>query len=155
MMTPEDQRRHRRVYKTRGKARDQLCVRCAEDGVEKQAAEWATLHTEDGWDPWADYVALCKRCHGLYDNTVTAAERAARLTSEGRAKISAANRGRKLSPELKAKISAAAQARTFQPLSEEHKANIGKSLRGKPKSDAHRAKLSEAAKAWRAKKREG
>jgi hypothetical protein len=43
-------------------------VRCAEDGQKIQAAEWALIHGETGQDPWADYVALCRHCHQVYDD---------------------------------------------------------------------------------------
>lgn len=53
---------HKRVRRVRGKAASQLCVRC--DG---QARDWAQVHTEDGTDPWADFVPLCRPCHVRYD----------------------------------------------------------------------------------------
>jgi hypothetical protein len=59
--------RHDLVMNARGKARDQKCVRCAENGTDRQAKEWAQVHTETGDDPWADYVPLCKPCHVAYD----------------------------------------------------------------------------------------
>jgi hypothetical protein len=60
-------RRHRLVRRVRGLASTYLCIRCAEDGIEKPALEWATIHGETGEDPWADYVPLCKPCHCYYD----------------------------------------------------------------------------------------
>lgn len=60
-------RLHWRVRKVRGRAPSYLCVRCAENGRDTQAREWATIHGADGTDPWADYVPLCKPCHIAYD----------------------------------------------------------------------------------------
>ena len=70
--TPEQQaydHRHYVVERARGRARLQLCVRCLERGTENSAGGWATIHGTDGEDPWADYVALCDRCHCGYDDT--------------------------------------------------------------------------------------
>jgi len=53
---------HSRVYVARGRAADQLCVQC-----DRPAKDWATVHGEDGRDPWADYVPLCRQCHCQYD----------------------------------------------------------------------------------------
>ena len=61
--------RHDLVMWARGKARDHQCVRCAEDGTGKPAAQWATIHGETGNDPWADYVPLCCKCHTAYDKS--------------------------------------------------------------------------------------
>lgn len=59
--------KHERLWKARGKARDQMCWRHAELGIEVPATTWATIHGEDGMDPWADYVPLCNPCHYHYD----------------------------------------------------------------------------------------
>ena len=48
---------HRLVRELCGPASAQLCARCVEDGLEKQAHDWAQVHTEDGLDPWTDYVS--------------------------------------------------------------------------------------------------
>ena len=60
-------RRHERMWEIRGKASTHLCWRCLEDGTSKTAEQWATIHGEDGLDPWADYVPLCVPCHAHYD----------------------------------------------------------------------------------------
>lgn len=54
--------KHRRLHKVRGKASAHPCVRC-----NRQARDWAQIHSEDGTDPWADYVPLCRACHLRYD----------------------------------------------------------------------------------------
>lgn len=56
--------RHYRVKRVRGPASAHQCVRCP-----AQARDWAQIHTEDGEDPWADYVPLCKSCHLVYDQS--------------------------------------------------------------------------------------
>lgn len=58
---------HKRVARALGSARLQKCVRCAEKGIDKQASDWARIHTESGEDPWTDYVPLCRPCHIFYD----------------------------------------------------------------------------------------
>lgn len=60
--------RHKQVAKARGPARNHDCVKYLENGVTKKATVWATVHGTDGSDPWADYVALCQKCHFEYDN---------------------------------------------------------------------------------------
>jgi hypothetical protein len=57
------------MRRVRGRAADQLCARCAEDGTGKPARDWATVHGESGEDPWADYVPLCRACHIAYDGS--------------------------------------------------------------------------------------
>jgi len=54
--------RHQRLHWHRGKASAHSCYRCS-----NRAEEWAQIHTEDGEDPWSDYVPLCKACHANYD----------------------------------------------------------------------------------------
>ncbi len=54
--------KHKRLRKVRGRAADHPCVKCS-----AQARDWAQIHTEDGTDPWADYVPLCRKCHLNYD----------------------------------------------------------------------------------------
>ena len=58
---------HYRIYRDRGKASAENCTHCAEAGVAKQALDWAQIHGTDGTDIWADYVALCRKCHMRYD----------------------------------------------------------------------------------------
>lgn len=57
---------HSRVRNIRGAAKLQKCVHCAEQGIDKQASDWATLHERDGTD-LMDYIPLCRRCHVTYD----------------------------------------------------------------------------------------
>lgn len=63
---------HRNVTLRRGRAAEHTCGRCGQ-----RAREWALLHDADGVltnasgmtfsvDPFA-YVAMCLRCHRLYD----------------------------------------------------------------------------------------
>jgi hypothetical protein len=54
--------RHKKVRRARGSASGQLRVSCDEP-----AHDWAQVHTEDGTDPWSDYVPLCRHCHIRYD----------------------------------------------------------------------------------------
>src|SRR5215469_1092240 len=54
---------HQRLRAKRGPASSHQCASC-----DDQAANWAQIHTEDGTDIWADYVALCVPCHLRYDN---------------------------------------------------------------------------------------
>ncbi len=54
--------KHQRLRKVRGRAAEHQCVKCP-----AQARDWAQIHTEDGTDPWADYVPLCRKCHLNYD----------------------------------------------------------------------------------------
>jgi hypothetical protein len=53
---------HKRVTRRQGPASTHQCVRCPQ-----RARDWARIHTEDGQDPWADYVPLCRPCHRRYD----------------------------------------------------------------------------------------
>jgi hypothetical protein len=55
--------KHKRLRKTRGKASDHQCARC-----DNAARDWAQVHAENGEDPWADYVPLCRSCHVRYDH---------------------------------------------------------------------------------------
>lgn len=93
--------RHARIYQLRGKASSYSCARCP-----AQAAEWAQIHTEDGSDPWADYVALCRSCHKTYDL------RGRVLSAEARENIAAALRGKPKPPEVRAKISRSLRGNT-------------------------------------------
>lgn len=52
----------KRVTRRRGPASAHQCARCPARG-----RDWARVHTEDGQDPWADYVPLCRPCHRHYD----------------------------------------------------------------------------------------
>ena len=64
--------RHMRLFRARGPARLQFCVRHLESGVSTPARDWARIHTEDGMDIWADYVPLCRSCHIRYDSDARA-----------------------------------------------------------------------------------
>lgn len=64
--------RHARVYQARGSAQEQPCARHLELGVYVPAMDWAQIHSEDGMDPWADFVALCRSCHIRYDKDARA-----------------------------------------------------------------------------------
>jgi len=108
---------HKQVRKLRGPASAQLCVRC-----EGKARHWAQLHTEDGLDPWADYVPLCMSCHQIYDRVNVGHQQ----TAETREKIASAARGRTLSPE--------------------HKEALINSRKGMHVSEVTRAKMRESAK---------
>lgn len=54
-------KKHDRVRRARGPARQHDCERCG-----SKAAEWATIHGTDGMGP-EDYLALCRSCHRKYD----------------------------------------------------------------------------------------
>lgn len=54
--------RHNRVRKLRGKATEHQCQHC-----QSQARDWATVHGKDGYDPFSDYIPLCRSCHRSYD----------------------------------------------------------------------------------------
>lgn len=58
---------HKRVARTLGSARLQLCVRCQEKDITRKASDWARIHSETGQDPWTDYIPLCRPCHIAYD----------------------------------------------------------------------------------------
>jgi len=76
--------RHARMRKVRGPSQNHLCVRHAERGAEVQAVNWATVHGENGMDPWADYVPLCQACHNHYDRDLRG-DRAGRVrAADGR-----------------------------------------------------------------------
>lgn len=55
---------HQMVRRARGPAWQQQCSTCGE-----AAADWATIHGEDGSDP-DHYTPLCRRCHIVYDGQV-------------------------------------------------------------------------------------
>jgi hypothetical protein len=130
---------HRLVRELRGPASAQLCARCVEDGLEKQAHDWAQVHTEDGLDPWTDYVSLCRSCHEIYDDKNTGRTK----SPETRAKISAANKGRILSPEQKEALINSVRGK---PKTQEHRDKIAASHKGKHHSEETRAKMSEIAR---------
>lgn len=74
--------RHLRVHRVRGKARDQLCVKCG-----KQARHWAQLHGTDGTDIHGHYQPMCVSCHFAYDGNqekAAAASRGRVFTTEQR-----------------------------------------------------------------------
>ena len=83
--------RHQRMRRARGSASKQLCARCEEHA----AAHWATVHGEDGSDPWADYVALCVPCHQEYDQNGWQ-----HLMRQGKVNIP----GKEFSPEARQKL---------------------------------------------------
>jgi hypothetical protein len=83
---------HCRIRKARGKASQHKCS--AECG--RQAYDWAQIHTESGFDVWADYVPLCRRCHIAYDRR----GKSNRPSPDGIARISAAQKGHKEAPEV-------------------------------------------------------
>lgn len=88
-----------RLRRTRGPASNHLCVRCAEDGKEVRAAEWALVHGESGADPWADYVPLCSVCHKQYDKPhLISLPKAWKASADSR-------RGKPLPAHIRAKIS--------------------------------------------------
>ncbi len=95
-----------KVRRTRGLASGHLCVRCIEDGISKQAQDWALVHGETGMDPWADYVPLCRSCHKKYDL------RGVVRSDVYRENIAAARRGKHHSAETRAKISRSLQGNT-------------------------------------------
>lgn len=135
---------HKRVYRARGKARDQMCVRCG-----KQALEWAQLHDTDGSDSYAHFIPLCKLCHHEYDNKAEAARKWwASLSSEERAligqKISDANKGREQSEDSKEKIANARRGKRMPPRSEEHRRRLSEALTGKRLSPEHRKAVGDA-----------
>lgn len=65
-MTNEYMNAHHEVYRIRGSAKDQTCVRCGDP-----ANEWAYLHPErEGGrhsDNPEDYAAMCWSCHRRFD----------------------------------------------------------------------------------------
>src|SRR5215467_10630314 len=69
-------RRHRRVVRHRGRARNYACADCG-----GQAREWATIHGRDGESP-DDYRPLCNRCHFWYDGKTL--QRRGEQSSNGR-----------------------------------------------------------------------
>lgn len=71
--------KHKRLRKARGPAAAHSCVKCAECETVKTAYDWAQIHGQDGSDPWADFIPLCRACHLCYD-------RAARQSPEALAR---------------------------------------------------------------------
>jgi hypothetical protein len=57
-------RRHHWVRGIRGPAKDQQCENCG-----ARAYEWSTIAGRTGTDDPADYWALCRSCHRLYDGS--------------------------------------------------------------------------------------
>lgn len=119
---------HKRVYAARGPARDHQCVRCP-----AQAQQWARVHTEDGTDPWADYVPMCYICHRAYDDPAKHW------------------RGQQLSPEHRAKIGDSNRGKPGRVWADDEKARVSASLKGRPSptrgmrhSDETRAKMRAA-----------
>jgi hypothetical protein len=73
------------------------------------------------------------------------------FTPEIRKKISQTKLGTKASDITKAKMSAVRLGKKQTP---EHRANIGKGLKGRVPTQIHRERLSQASKAWWARKRQ-
>ena len=67
---------HHRVYRARGRAKDQICVSCG-----KPARHWAWIHDTDPGDP-QNYQPMCASCHHAYDEI--AAQGMATKGAEGR-----------------------------------------------------------------------
>lgn len=59
---PDYYKKHRAVYKARGSASDQDCVRCGDP-----AQEWSQIKGTTGDDP-DDYQPMCCSCHQKYDD---------------------------------------------------------------------------------------
>jgi hypothetical protein len=132
-------RMHRKVRKLRGPASAQLCVRCIENGADKQAHDWAQVHTEDGLDPWADYVPLCRSCHEIYDGKNTGRV----ISGDTRSKISAARKGQKIRPEH---AEALHNGRRGSKNTPEHNAAISAGRTGKRNTPETKAKMSAIAR---------
>lgn len=96
--------RHWRVRERRGPAKLLKCVRCAENGTDKQASDWACLHGRDGEDP-QDYIPLCRKCHIAYDGSGHRTPH----SEETKALLGEKNRGYVHTPEAVEKIRAAAR----------------------------------------------
>jgi hypothetical protein len=84
---PNYLKKHKRVYRERGKAASFSCVKHAELGQEVQARDWAQIHETDGEDPWADYIPLCRSCHLKYDDRPGAIEETWRDRGESGARL--------------------------------------------------------------------
>lgn len=62
--SPAYKYRHRMVTYFRGSPRGSTCARC-----DSRADAWATIRGScPGHDPRDGYLALCSRCHSLYDH---------------------------------------------------------------------------------------
>lgn len=66
--------RHWRVYRARGKAKDQLCVDCR-----KQARDWSQIHGTTGLES-EHYEPRCRKCHSVYDDHIGTGHARAKLT---------------------------------------------------------------------------
>lgn len=138
-------RRHARRVKLYGRAPAHPCAHCAEQGIDKPARDWATIHGTDGENPHTDYIALCKKCHHAYDDYGHHTPH----TTETKALLSQKNRGYVHTPEAVEKIRAAAQnpsdearakmaaggrksgaARRARPMPLEQREQISASLKG-------------------------
>lgn len=82
--------RHWRNRDRRGPAKLLKCVHCAENGIDKQARDWAHVHGTDPEDVM-NYIPLCRKCHMAYD---PGSGHRVPHTAEARAKMSAALRQR-------------------------------------------------------------
>jgi len=132
MLRPDDPRykhMHRMVRRLRGPASECQCVRCP-----RQAQVWAQVHTEDGTDPWADYVPLCRSCHCIYDRVNVGYVQ----SPQHRARNKAAKQGWRPSPEHLEKLHA---SRRGVPMSQEHKDKIAAARRGKRWNTESRQKM--------------
>lgn len=95
---------HRRLHKERGRAAEHQCVRCP-----AQAQEWAQVHGEDGSDPWADFVSMCRRCHVNYDRAGLPGHP---MSAESRRQISDSKRGWQPRQETLERMRASARLRS-------------------------------------------
>ncbi len=135
---------HWRLRAYRGPAKLLKCVRCAENGIDKQASDWAQLHDRDGEDIM-DYVPMCRKCHIDYDQSghrtphtdetkalLSQKNRGYEHTPEAREKIRATSTGRKHTPESRAKMSAQrkAAAAARGPMPDEQRAKLSAALKG-------------------------
>ena len=123
---PDYAKKHYRVYRKYGKAKDYLCDHCDGD-----ARHWAHIHGTDGSNPDTDFMPLCISCHRIYD-----------YTDEHRANVSkgmmGVGKGRKRTPEQRAALSV---AHIYSP-------NISRNH-----SKEHNEKVSEGLRNYHAKQR--
>lgn len=139
----EYMRRHKDVYKARGKAIDYKCVDCG-----KKAREWSTVRGTDGSDPHAHYEPRCVPCHTRYDDKaakVSAAQRGTTRSVESNEKRSKTLTGRTLSEEHRRKIAESRRGSDHTPRTEEYREKMSKALKGRVFSEEHKRKLREAA----------
>ena len=149
--------RHERVRHARGSASMQLCEHCGD-----HATDWATIHGHDGFDPFSDYIALCKQCHADYDDRSSQTKAGIALSGEDRTQ-------RRHSPEAKERMSDAQKkswenremtqfqkqrlieanrARRGWKMSDESRRKLSEIRKGQPQSSQHRAARNEAIKKY-------